>query len=197
VEEIQDIKEEESEEEYEEDENTLATPDVGELLVIRRALHANEVSLEPRQREQIFYIRCTIGGNVCKLIIGGGSCTNVASSTLVEKLQVPTKVHPTSYTLQWLKQENEVTVSKQALTSFLVGHYCCKVLCDVLPMDACHILLSRAWLFDNHVIHDGHTNTYALKFKGCGLTSAPLPPPKPLKIKPGKGSEKILYMSET
>jgi len=64
-------------------------------------------------------------------------------------------------------------------------------------MDVCHILLDKPWLFDNHVIHDGHANTYALKFKGRSLTLAPLPPPKPLKIKQRKGSEKNLYMSET
>jgi len=86
VEEIQDIEEEWSEEEYEEDYHTLVTLDVGELLVIWRSLHAKEVPLGPSQREQIFYTRCTIGGKICKLIIDRGSCTNVASTTLIEKL---------------------------------------------------------------------------------------------------------------
>ena len=63
-------------------------------------------------------------------------------------------------------------------------------------MDACHILLGQAWVYDNHVMHDGHANTYALKFKGRNLTLTHLPPPKPLKIKPGKGGEKSLFMSE-
>jgi len=40
-------------------------------------------------------------------------------------------------------------------------------------------------------------NTYALQFKGHSLTLALLPPPKRLKIKPGKGNEKTLYMRET
>ena len=40
VDEIQAIEEEESEGEYEEDDSTLVIQDVGELLVIRRALHA-------------------------------------------------------------------------------------------------------------------------------------------------------------
>ena len=78
---------------------------------------------------------------MCELIIDGGSCTNMASMTLIDKLQVPTKVPPTPYTLQWLKKGSEVTVSKQALMSFSVGPYCGEVLGDVLPMDACHILL--------------------------------------------------------
>jgi len=45
-------------------------------------------------------------------------------------------------------------------------------------------------------MHDGHANTYALKFKERSFTLTPLPPPKPLKIKPRKGSEKSFYMSE-
>jgi len=65
VEEIQAVEEEkEDEEEYEEDELTLVTPHVGELLMIRRVLHAKEVPLEQRQRELIFHTQCTIGGKV-------------------------------------------------------------------------------------------------------------------------------------
>jgi len=89
VKEIQAIKEKESEEEYEEDDHTLVTPDVGELLVIQRALHAKEIALEPSQREQIFHTCCTIGGKVCEFIIDGGSFTNVAFTTLIEKLCIP------------------------------------------------------------------------------------------------------------
>ena len=103
MEEIQALKEETSEEEFEEEDHTIVTLDVGELLVIWRALYAKEVPLEPTQSKQIFYTWCTIGGKVCELIIDGGSCTNVASMTLIDKLQVPTKVHPIPYTLQWLK----------------------------------------------------------------------------------------------
>ena len=64
-------------------------------------------------------------------------------------------------------------------------------------MDVCHLLLSRPWLFDNHVIHGEHANTYAFKHKGRSFSFTPLAPPKSLKSKPRKGSEKILFMSET
>jgi len=90
-----------------------------------------------------------------------------------------------------------VSISKQAFISFFVSPYCGEVLYDVLLLDACHILLGRRWLFDNHVRHHGYANTYALKFKRHSLTLAPLPSPKPLKIKLGKKNEKGLYMSET
>jgi len=47
------------------------------------------------------------------------------------------------------------------------------------------------------MMHDVQANTHTLKFKGCRVILAPLPSPKPLKIKLGKGSEKNLYMNET
>jgi len=59
------------------------------------------------------------------------------------------------------------------------------------------LLLGRPRLFDNYMIHDGHANTYAFKYMGCNLTLTPLPPPKLLEFKPGKGSEKSLFLSET
>lgn len=121
----------------------MVTPDVGELLVIQRALHVKEIHLEPSQREQIFHTQCTIEGNVCELTIDRVIYTNMASMTLIDKLQLPTKAHWTSYTLQRLKQRSEVTILKQALILFLVGLYYGEVLCDVLPMDTCHVLLGR------------------------------------------------------
>ena len=89
--------------------------------------------------------------------------------TLINKLQLPTKVYPTPYTLQLLKQRSKVTVFKEAIIVILFGPCYGDVLCDVLPMDVCHLLLSRPWLFDNHVIHDRHANTYAFKHKGRSL----------------------------
>ena len=35
-------------------------------------------------------------------------------------------------------------------------------MCDVIPMDICHMLLGKPWQFDKHVVHDGHVNTYTL-----------------------------------
>lgn len=59
--------------------------------------------------------------------------TNVASMTLVDKLELPTKVHPTSYTLQCPKQGNKVTISKQAFIYFSIGPSYGETLYDVLP----------------------------------------------------------------
>jgi len=68
----------------------------GELLVLTRALNSRKSEQED-QRETIFHSRCTILGKVCSLIIDGGSCANVASTSMVEKLQLQVTAHPNPY----------------------------------------------------------------------------------------------------
>ena len=46
-------------------------------------------SIEIKQRENLFYTGCRISGNLCLLIIDSGSCTNVVTASMVEKLQLP------------------------------------------------------------------------------------------------------------
>ncbi|KAF7832376.1 Transposon Ty3-I Gag-Pol polyprotein [Senna tora] len=62
----------------------------GECLVVRRALNCQIKEHElNEQRENIFHTRCLVNNKVCSLIIDGGSVTNVASTTMVEKLNFP------------------------------------------------------------------------------------------------------------
>jgi len=97
------------------------------------------------QRENIFHTRCSVNGNVCLLIIDRGSCTNVVSSRLVSKMNMETKPHPRPYKLQWLSEGEEVQVKQQVEVSFSIGKYEDKIFCDVVPMEASHILLGRSW----------------------------------------------------
>lgn len=71
----------------------------GDLLVARRALSVQARDDEEEQRENIFHTRCNVKNKVCSVIIDGGSCTNVASVTMVEKLGLPTTKHPRPYKL--------------------------------------------------------------------------------------------------
>jgi len=48
----------------------------------------------------------------------GGSCTNVTSTRVVEKLGLSTISHANPYKLQWLSKEREIMVNKQVLIIF-------------------------------------------------------------------------------
>ena len=156
------------------DESTTIYPDVGELLIIQRVLSAQQTTEEPEQRDNLFHSRCTIKDKVCHLIVDSGSCTNIASITLDEQLELNTTDHPRPYKLKWLNNKEEIKVSKQVEVQFSIGKYQDQVLCDVAPMQAGHILLGRPWQYDCEVSHNGRTNQYSFCLNNRNFTLAPL-----------------------
>ncbi|XP_071902666.1 uncharacterized protein [Coffea arabica] len=65
---------------------------------------------------------------------------------------------------------------KQVQVPFQIGKYEDVVLCDVVPMQACHILLGRPWQFDKGVTFDGVTNKYSFKQGAKRIILVPLTP---------------------
>jgi hypothetical protein len=108
----------------------------------------------------------------------------VVAEKAVQKLALDTKKHPTPYRLDWLKKGNEVIVSKRCLVNFSIGtKYKDKTWCDVVAMDAYHLLLGRPLQYDQNVHHDGRKNTYSLLVNNVKSTLIPNPgdvhkPPK-------------------
>ena len=111
------------------------------------------------------------------MIIDGDSCIIVASTTLVEKLGMPTSKHHRPYKLQWLNDSGEVRVNKQVLISFCIGKYEDEVVwCDVVPMQVGHLLLGIPWQFDRKVKHGDFTNKYSFVHNQRTITFIPLTP---------------------
>ncbi|XP_074314229.1 uncharacterized protein LOC141649438 [Silene latifolia] len=177
----------------------VAPPDIGHSLVLWRVMHSKQAPLKADQRSLIFRSRCTVQGRVCNMIIDGGSCTNVASATLVSKLSLPTQDHPNPYKLRWLNKGSEVRVDKQCIVSFSIGKvYKDEVICDLVPMDVCHLLLERPWEFDKNTIQQGMDNTYSFKHNGKKVTLTPLPPNQRNYESPNMPEELngVLFLSE-
>ncbi|GKV11028.1 hypothetical protein SLEP1_g22317 [Rubroshorea leprosula] len=170
----------------------------GELLVIRRALNMQAKEDDEVQRDNIFHTRCHVKNKVCSVIIDGGSCTNAASTVLVEKLNLPMMKHLRPYKLQWLNDCGEIKVNKQVLVSFSIGRYKDEVLCDVVPMHAGHLLLGRPWQYDRRVTHDGFKNRNSFIMEGKTITLAPWSPRQvyedQLRVK--KKESELRYESE-
>ncbi|KAK1425688.1 hypothetical protein QVD17_21043 [Tagetes erecta] len=66
------------------------------------------------------------------------------------------------------------------------------VWCDVVVMDACHLLLGRPWEFDRSIEHNGRSNTYSFMFGGVKIT---LVPSKPKELVP-KSPSTLLTTSQ-
>lgn len=80
----------------------------------------------------------------------------MVAQLMVDKLGLKVVDHPDPYQLTWLKRGNVVKVKHKCLVQFSIGtRYADEVWCEVIPMDAFHVLLGRPWQFDRRVIHDG------------------------------------------
>jgi len=93
---------------------------------------------------------------------------------MVEKVNLQLIPHPKPYKLQWINEDGELTVDKQVKVEFSVANYKDKVLCDVVPIKACHILLGRPWQFDKKTMHNGLTNEITSTHKEKKFVFCPL-----------------------
>jgi hypothetical protein len=57
---------------------------------------------------------------------------------------------------------------------FFIGKYVDEVMCDVVLMQASHILLGRPWQYDRKAIHNGVKNRYTIITDSKTITLAPL-----------------------
>lgn len=77
------------------------------------------------------------------MIIDRYMCTNFASTIIMEKLILKTLQHLRPYRLPWKNDCGEVKINKQILVLFSIRRYKDIVLCDVVPIEICHILLGQ------------------------------------------------------
>ena len=174
------------------DENEDA--DSGRLLGMHKILLAPEKEVESAvQRSRLFRTACTTKDRKCKVIIDSGSTDNLIAAEMVEKLELETTKQPSPYKVSWLQKGHRVSVTKQCLVKFKIGNYHDEILCDVIPMDVCHILLGRPWKYDRNVVHDGRMNTYTLEKDGRLHKLLPIKD-KYQEVKPEVNSQ-ILLMS--
>ena len=59
---------------------------------------------EPRQRRELFRIKCKILDKVCKVVVDLGSMDNVISKEVVTKLSLKRIPHEDPYRITWLKK---------------------------------------------------------------------------------------------
>jgi len=86
-------------------------------------------------------IKCTSEAKVVDAIVDGGNCENMVSEALVKQLKLRRYKVRTPYRMSWFKRGSEISVRHRCLVPIQLKDYKDEVWCDIVSMDACHILL--------------------------------------------------------
>jgi hypothetical protein len=95
-------------------EEHICTDDVDhyQSLIVQHVLSTQMERVEQNQGHTLFQTKCVIKEWSCHMIIDGGSCNNLASSDMVDKLALTKKPHPRPYHIQWLNNSRKAKVTK-------------------------------------------------------------------------------------
>lgn len=121
-------------------------PETGEDLMMNKVLlKLKKESAESAQRKALFRTMCKVKGKCYKMVIDSGSTDNLVSIKMVERLSLKKNKHPVPYKVSWLHKGHQILVSEQCEVDLQVGTYKDKIVCDIMPMDVCHVILGRPW----------------------------------------------------
>jgi hypothetical protein len=89
-----------------------------ESLVVQRVLSTQVALPEKNQRHTLFHTKGVVQERSIHIIIDSGSCNNLASTILVEKLSLPTRKHPNPYHIQWLNDGGKIKITRSVRVPF-------------------------------------------------------------------------------
>ena len=105
------------------------------------------------------------------MITDSGSIDNIVYVEVVERLKLNTIKHTRVFSLQ---KGHEVLINEECEIELQFGKYKDNILCDVMPMDVCHIFSGRPWQCDSGDMHDGMRNVHRFCHNVIGHNLLPM-----------------------
>ena len=112
-------------------------------ILVQHVLSTQVESVDKLQRHNLFQMFLIVNNFRVRAIIDGGGNNNLVSSELVKTLGLSTRALPHSNHVQWFNNSGKAKVTQSARVYFSIGSYHDYADFDVVPMQACSLLLGR------------------------------------------------------
>jgi hypothetical protein len=118
-------------------------------------------------RSKFFHIRVIMKLTSIHTLIDNGSQSILFSEEVVKRLGLNTKMHHKSYSLNWIRKDHKLLITKKCIIKFrITSKYVDEVTCDVVPLETCGMVLVNPYLYDRKTIFYKEHNQYHLFKKG-------------------------------
>jgi hypothetical protein len=114
-------------------------------------------------RSKLFHIRAIMKHTKVDTLLDSGSQANLISEEVVKQLGLKTKMHHKPYSLNWISKNHKFPITKQCIIKFAItSKFVDEVICDVVPLEACGMVLGSPYLYDHKAIFFREHNQYHL-----------------------------------
>jgi hypothetical protein len=121
----------------------------------------SNVSLDGRQRNDMFHLRVISKHNNIDTLVDSGSQVNLISEQVVQNLGLETRPHLRPYPLGWICENDKVQETKKCKLWFeITSSFIDEVESDVVPLDICEMVLGSPYLYDGKAIFYREQNKY-------------------------------------
>jgi hypothetical protein len=133
-----------------------------------------------------------VKGDMIHFIVNSGSQKNLISEEVIKWLNLPTKLHPQPYTIDWLHQGRDIYVSEQCRLSYNIKPFKDELLCDISPLEVCDVLLGQPYFWKRHVVYDSRPRSVIITL-GRQLYRIPeVAPPTTISLISSKKCSKVI-----
>jgi hypothetical protein len=118
-------------------------------------------------RSKLFHIRVIMKHTKINTLLDSGSQANLISEEVVKQLGLKTKLHHKPYSLNWISKNHKFPITKKCVIKFAItSKFVDEVTCDVVPLEACGMVLGSPYLYDLKEIFFMEHNQYHLTKEG-------------------------------
>jgi hypothetical protein len=148
---------------------------------------------EDDARERLSQTQVWINGTKPLYMSYFTSQNNLISERTVQRLRLETQSHPKPYKLNWLQPNQSHQVQRQRKVELYIEPMMDEVLCDVVPLDACELLLGKPYIYGRDAQYKVFPHEFRLKKGGkTFVLKESLPPKEALAIVSAKQAGKCI-----